>query len=714
LEGVKRLAADVLQLKMSFILSPYRSMAIANKPGFLSGRPERVPAAIPKPAPEASLRRVFLVGHPNVGKSAVFNLLTGEYAFVSNYPGTTVEVTRGTWRKGPEEIEIVDTPGVNSLAPHSDEEWVTVNMLRGERPDVVVQVADAKNLRRSLLLTLQLAELDLPLILVLNMLDEAEKLGLQIDTAALGAELGIDVVFMVATQSIGRDELLRAMEKARVPRRFRSNGFQPGAPGPPVPPRSNGQVEPAEAEESFSLESSKIYGEKHSTRVACLQAGCPLTVNPLQRRCGWPQNGNGSSPLIHAWRQATANALAESVLRVAEASSRGWPCANTVQGWVDRMDGWLRRPATGWPILLAILAVTYLLVGVVAAQWAVDLLEKKLFGGGVVPGVKWLLGALDAGPFLSELLVGRFGVVSMGLTYALAILLPILAGFFLLFGWLEDSGYLPRLAILADRQLRRFGMNGKAVLPLVLGLGCDTMATLVTRVLSTRKERLITTLVLAVGIPCSAQLGVLMGLLAGSSFWGMMTVVATVGSQVVLVAYFSSKILPGKQGDFMLEIPPLRMPRWSNLLRKTAMRVRWFLGEALPLFVLGAVLLFFLDRWGWLGKMIAASKPLVVNWLGLPAEAATALLMGFLRRDYGAAGLFALARGGQLDAVQIIVAAVTLTLFLPCLANLLMIVKEFGGRVATILALFVIPFAVLVGGTLNHLMRWLLPALGLR
>src|SRR3970282_370243 len=148
------------------------------------------------------------------------------------------------------------------------------------------------------------------------------------------------------------------------------------------------------------------------------------------------------------------------------------------------------------------------------------------------------------------------------------------------------------------------------------------------------------------GLPCSAQLGVLMGLLAGSSFWGMMTVVATVASQVVLVAYFSSKILPGKQGDFMLEIPPLRMPRWSNLLRKTAMRVRWFLGEALPLFVLGAVLLFFLDRWGWLGKMIAASKPLVVNWLGLPAEAATALLMGFLRRDYGAAGLFALAPGG--------------------------------------------------------------------
>ncbi len=682
-------------------------MAQANKPASLSGRPEAVCSPIPELAPQAC-RRIFLVGHPNVGKSAVFSLLTGQYAFVSNYPGTTVEVTRGTWRKGQEQIEIVDTPGVNSLSPHSDEEWVTVNMLRHERPDVVVQIADAKNLRRSLLLTLQLAELDLPFVLVLNMMDEAEKLGIQIDTAALGTELEIDVVSMVAPQGIGRDELLRAMEKAGVPRRFRSNGFQPGAPGLPVPPRSNGQVEPAEAEKSFNLESSKIYGEKHSTRAACLAAGCPL-----QSGCALPQNGNGSSPLIHAWRQATANALAERVLRVAEPSIGGWPCTNTVQGWVDRLDGWLRRPATGWPILLAILAMTYLLVGVVAAQWAVDFLEKKLFGEGVVPVVKWLLGALDAGPFLSDLLVGRFGVVSMGLTYALAILLPILAGFFLLFGWLEDSGYLPRLAILADRQLRRFGMNGKAVLPLVLGLGCDTMATLVTRVLSTRKERLITTLVLAVGIPCSAQLGVLMGLLAGSSFWGMMTVVATVGSQVVLVAYFSSKILPGKQGDFMLEIPPLRMPRWSNLLRKTAMRVRWFLGEALPLFVLGAVLLFFLDRWGWLGKMIAASKPLVVNWLGLPAEAATALLMGFLRRDYGAAGLFALARGGQLDAVQIIVAAVTLTLFLPCLANLLMIVKEFGGRVATILALFVIPFAVLVGGTLNYLMRWLLPALGL-
>jgi ferrous iron transport protein B len=203
-----------------------------------------------------------------------------------------------------------------------------------------------------------------------------------------------------------------------------------------------------------------------------------------------------------------------------------------------------------------------------------------------------------------------------------------------------------------------------------------------------------------------------MGLLAGSSLWGMVTVVATVGSQVLLVAYGSSKLLPGKQSDFILEIPPLRMPRWSNLLRKTALRVRWFFGEALPFFVFGAVLLFFLDRWGWLQKITAAGQPIVVDWLGLPADAATALLMGFLRRDYGAAGLFALARAGQLDAVQVVVAAVTLTLFLPCLANLLMIVKEFGGRAATAMALFVIPFALFVGGVLNHLLRWLLPALG--
>ncbi len=159
-------------------------MAQANKPASLSGRPEAVSSPIPELAPQAC-RRIFLVGHPNVGKSAVFSLLTGEYAFVSNYPGTTVEVTRGTWRKGREQIEIVDMPGVNSLSPHSDEEWVTVNMLRRERPDVVVQIADAKNLRRSLLLTLQLTELDLPFVLVLNMMDEAEKLGIQIDTAAL-------------------------------------------------------------------------------------------------------------------------------------------------------------------------------------------------------------------------------------------------------------------------------------------------------------------------------------------------------------------------------------------------------------------------------------------------------------------------------------------------------------------------------------------------
>jgi ferrous iron transport protein B len=688
----------VLYLKSSFILVQLSPIAMADKPTSVAVPQEALSTSASEPRPKPPLRRVFLVGHPNVGKSAVFSLLTGEYAFVSNYPGTTVEVTRGTWHRAAKRIEVADTPGVNSLAAHSDEEWVTVDMLRRERPDVLVQVADAKNLRRSLLLTLQLAELGLPLVLALNMMDEAEKLGMRIDTAALAADLGMEVVPMVAPLGVGREALQSAIEQARVPGKIRTNG---------LPVHRNG---------------SGAASDLHSTPAKCTIVTCPAFGRGPGGACGFAVHGNRASNgsvrrggLADAWRQRAAQALAERVLQIVEPSPRRW---------VERLDGWLRRPATGWPILVAILALTYLFVGVGAAQWAVGWLDAKLFGQWVIPGVKWFLAALGAGPpaggspsvgvgpFLNDLLIGRFGAISMGLTYALAILLPILVGFFLLFGWLEDSGYLPRLAILADRQLRRFGLNGKAVLPLVLGLGCDTMATMVTRVLSTRKERLIATLVLAVGIPCSAQLGVVMGLLAGSSLWGMVTVVATVGSQVLLVAYGSSKLLPGKQSDFILEIPPLRMPRWSNLLRKTALRVRWFFGEALPFFVFGAVLLFFLDRWGWLQKITAAGQPIVVDWLGLPADAATALLMGFLRRDYGAAGLFALARAGQLDAVQVVVAAVTLTLFLPCLANLLMIVKEFGGRAATAMALFVIPFALFVGGVLNHLLRWLLPALG--
>jgi ferrous iron transport protein B len=292
----------------------------------------------------------------------------------------------------------------------------------------------------------------------------------------------------------------------------------------------------------------------------------------------------------------------------------------------------------------------------------------------------------------------------MALTYSLALVLPIVGTFFVAFGALEDSGYLPRLAVMVDALFRRMGLNGKAVLPMVLGLGCDTMATLTTRILETPRERLIVIVLLALGVPCSAQLTVVLALLgpltpAAIVLWALVVV-----SVIVLVGRLAAAVLPGRSSDFVLELPPLRLPRPGNIAIKTLGRIEWYLKEAVPLFVLGTLILFVADRLALLGGVQRLAEPVVSGMLGLPAEAAAAFVVGFLRRDFGAAGLYALAREGRLDAVQSLVAAVTITLFIPCIANFFMMVKERGWRTALAVAAFILPFAVGVGTALRLLL----------
>jgi ferrous iron transport protein B len=292
-------------------------------------------------------------------------------------------------------------------------------------------------------------------------------------------------------------------------------------------------------------------------------------------------------------------------------------------------------------------------------------------------------------------------MISMALSYAVAIVLPIVGTFFLGFAILEDSGYLPRLAVMVDRIFKKIGCNGKAVLPMILGLGCDTMATLTTRILETRKERIIVTLLLALGIPCSAQLGVILGMLGNVGPAATVTWLLILVGIILAVGYLASKVIPGESSDFILEIPPIRLPRLGNLSVKTMARIEWYLREAVPLFLLGTFILFAADRMGWLLWLQKASEPLVVGLLDLPPKTSEAFLIGFLRRDYGAAGLFDMARAGLLTNLQVVVSLVTITLFIPCLANFLVIVKEQGSKVAAGMALFIFPFAILVGALVN-------------
>ena len=296
------------------------------------------------------------------------------------------------------------------------------------------------------------------------------------------------------------------------------------------------------------------------------------------------------------------------------------------------------------------------------------------------------------------------GLLTIGIKYSFAIVLPIVTFFFMAFGLMEDSGYLPRLAMMTDRIFKKIGLNGKAALPMVLGLGCATMATLTTRILDTRKERTIAILLLALAVPCSAQLGVIANVLASVSGMAFMLYVLMIVAHLLVVGYLASKVLPGEHSDFLLEIPPFRAPMVSNVALKTLYRVHWFIREAVPLFLLGTFMLFVLTKLGLLEILQKLASPVVAGILGLPAAATAGFLLGFLRRDYGVITIFqSLKQSGHgvADPGQLLVALVVITLFVPCIANFFVMIKEQGLKRAMLMVAFIVPVAVFAGAMMR-------------
>ncbi|MDX1644819.1 MAG: ferrous iron transporter B [Thermoanaerobaculia bacterium] len=632
---------------------------------------------------------IVLVGNPNVGKSLLFRPLTQKYVTVSNYPGTTVEIFEAKATVDGCERSVIDTPGINDLDASGEESRVTRRLLGAHPEALVVQVADAKNLRRALVLTQQLTELEQPMVLVLNMCDELEERGGKIDAAKLEDQLGVAVVRTVATTGSGTLDLVRVLGEGRVP------------------------VATAVETNASSDDSGR-------------------EIDDSRRRL------------------ARANEILAETYSI-ESPPRA--------AWKVRLGFWAMHPVKGMVFLAVILMTFYWVVGLVGAGSLVDGMEIALFeqrlnplairtadailpfphrhevevvpyevslpvspvhevtlteadrlalrpsyvSTGPVSGVETVL------RFVHDLLVGPYGTITMALTYALAIVLPIVTLFFLAFGILEDSGYFPRMAILLNRSFRAIGLNGKAVLPMILGLGCTTMATMTTRVLETRKERIVTTTLLALAVPCSAQLGVLLALMAALSPSGTVVWLAVMTAVILLVGWLTAKVFPGETSDFLLEIPPMRRPMLANVLAKTRSRLAWYLREVIPIFVVGTAVLFLLDRLTLLERFARWGEPVIRGWLGLPAEMSNAFLVGFMRRDFGAVYVLDAVSGPAplLDPHQILVAMVTITLFMPCFATLLMVAREHGAKVAAAITAFIFPFAFLVGGLVNQIGRWL-------
>lgn len=587
----------------------------------------------------AGPRRLALVGNPNVGKSVVFNAFTGRYVTVSNYPGTTVDLSRGERRWGGVTWEIVDTPGTVSLEPRSEDEAVTRRLLLEQRPDVVVQVADAKHLRRTLHLTAEIQAMGIPMVLGLNMADEARDRGLRIDREQLSDILGVPVVETVAVAGEGLYDLFRAAAGgAKVAKPF-LNGSVVGVGAGLAPAR-------------FEVRDRKI---------------------------------------------------AEIVSRVTEQMGA------LRSSWAEKLGWWLMRPLPGLAAVAVVLFLLYEVVGVFGAGTAVNFLENVVFGQMLTPAFTRLTRLFLPWPIAQDALVGPYGLLSMGVPYAFAIILPVVTTFFFCFGILEDSGYFPRLSVMMDRVFRMIGLNGKAVLPTVLGLGCDTMATFTTRILDTRKERLVTTVILTMAIPCSAQLGVIMGLLGGLSWWATAVWLAVITSSTLLVGWAADRVIPGARAPFLMEIPPLRRPSFGNILKKVTMRIRWYLREAVPLFLIGTLALFVADRVGLLARVTAALAPPLHALLGLPPSTGEIFVMGFLRRDYGAAGLFNLGKSGALTPGQVVVCLIVITLFVRCIAQFLSVVKEQGWGRAWLITGAALVYALGAGMTVH----WGLWAVGI-
>ncbi len=735
-------------------------------------------------------KKIVLVGNPNVGKSVIFRLLTGSYVMVSNFPGTTVEVSRGKMQLGGFAYEVVDTPGVNSLIPQSEDERVACEILLREKPDVIIQVADAKNMRRTLLITSQLVEFNVPMVLVLNMIDEAEERGIEIDSGGLSKFFSVPVVETIAIYSKGRKQLLNAIQTAHKPYN-------------PIPALFAGEkiIQALDGLAAPALLSIEWMAEGNFTRtIDDSPSAASSRLKEWQERYRKAGNGNPAKEIeeirgrlldtsvasfkkkrhsrfldesggfkrlwlsllicglfLFAWNELGGLLRFQtpftSLLQVIggrldsvfdATSSRGSLLHNILLGvdssgrfeyglvpeaihfllliapiivplgvllsrsrsFAHELGIVTRRPSTGIPILIGVLLLLYEFVGYTGAQTLVGLIEKVLFGEHFIPFLRSLLPS----GFFSELIIGKYGIVSMGLTYAVGIVLPVVGTFFIAFGLLEDSGYLPRLSILSDRLMRIMGLNGKAVLPMVLGFGCGTMATMSTRILSSKRERLIATLLLALGIPCSAQLGVMMGIAAGFSQKAILVVLAVVASQLLLVGFLSSLLIHGRPSEFIFEIPPIRVPQLKNVALKTWYRVQWYLKEAVPLFLIGTFVLFLLDSVRLLGRSLlawiqTALEPLLSGLLHLPSQAAGIFLLGFLRRDYGAAGLYDMARKGLLNGQQVVVSMIVITLFVPCLASFLMIIKEQGLKRALAITGFIVPFAISVGAAVSWVLR---------
>jgi ferrous iron transport protein B len=547
--------------------------------------------------------KILLMGNPNVGKSVLFSRLTGTKVIASNYPGTTIEFTRGTSKVWGEVTEVIDVPGTYSLEPASKAEEVASEMLQGG--DLIINVIDATNLERNLYLTQEIMEKGLPVIIALNIWDDTKHKGISIDVARLEKLLGVPVVPTVAVTGEGIMELI-----SRVP----------DAASPDIPERT------------------------------------------------------------HDERWAAVGSIVDEVQTI----------THHHHTWLERLQDASVKPLTGLPIAAVVLLASFFLVRLIGEgliSYVMEPLFDKLWHDMLVG--KLFDGEID--------FVQSMGVLTTGLFIPFGAVLPYIFAFYLVLGLLEDTGYLPRLAVLLDNLMHRMGLHGYAVIPTMLGLGCCVPAVMSTRILESKRERFIAATLISIAIPCAASQAMIIGLVGPQGWQYVAMIYGTLLLVWLILGLILNRTVKGFSPELLIEIPPYRIPHCRAIITKLWMRVYGFLKEALPI-ILGAILIIgILYNLGVFDAIAGFTAPVVSGIFGLPEAAVVAVVVGFLRKDLAIAMLAPLA----LTAGQLVIGCVVLTMFFPCIAAFVVLAKELGFR-GLLGAITVMLIATLVvGGLLN-------------
>lgn len=624
--------------------------------------------------------KIAFIGQPNAGKSTIFNGLAGYKTVTANFPGQTVHYTVSKVKAGDEIFEIVDLPGIYSLTALDKAEIESRRYILSGQADVVINVIDASTLSRSLELTLQLAELQVPMVICLNMIDEARRKGLEINRDKLSEIFGVPVIETIANKGIGLDRILISAKEAFKRRLI-----------PKIQPFHRDIEEKIEKLENSIPEDFEPTLPRRYIAVKLLEGDRELTekvlsftnlsqlVSQLKEEIK-NSHGRQADTVISSERHALTMNIFEEVTKVRD----------PLKTFREKVDDLLTSEYLGYPLLLAIMLGIFFVV-----FEAGSLLEEPLVG--VFDSIiERLPGYFEESSLVYFVLKGLLEGFAGGLGVAIPYLIPFFIGLTIL----EDTGYLPRMAFLMDTVMHRIGLHGKSVIPIIVSYGCNIPGVMATRILESERDRLITAAI-SVLIPCAARTTVILGLVgayigglaAGGLYLFNLIVLMLLGK---ILTRFIPEITPG----LIMEIPPLRVPTFRNVYMKTWLRLKDFIVYGWPLLIVSSILLSFLEYFKIEQYLNQTLSPLVSYILGLPEQTGITLLFGILRKELSLIMLFQAMDttnlGAVMTSVQLVVFTIFTVFYMPCVGTVGVLIREFGIKRTLLISSFTVVFAILL------------------